>query len=53
MLKLLFVARRAWKLIPREHRRTVRRTVARNVRAHGPTLVRGVRETVRQARKAR
>jgi hypothetical protein len=52
MLKLLFVARRAWKLVPREHRRTVRRTVTRNLRAHGPTVVRSVRETVRQARRA-
>ena len=53
MLKLLFVARRAWRLIPREHRRTVRRNVTKTVRTHGPTLARSVRETVKQARKAR
>jgi hypothetical protein len=53
MLKLLFVARRAWKLIPREHRRTVRRNVTKTVRTHGPTVARNLRQTVNQTRKAR
>ena len=53
MWKLFFLARRGWKLIPREHRRRVRRTVVSNARRHGPTVARGVRTAVKQARKPR
>ena len=53
MWKLLFLARRGWKLIPREHRRRVMKTAARNARRHGPTVAKAARQAVRQARKAR
>jgi hypothetical protein len=53
MWKLLFVGRRVWKLIPKEHRRTVRRTVMKNARTHGPTVARVLRQGVRATRRAR
>jgi hypothetical protein len=53
MWKLLFLARRGWKMIPREQRRMIRRTVVSNARKHGPTMVRQVRSAAKQARSAR
>ena len=53
MWKLLFLARRGWKMIPREQRRAVRRTAVKTVRQHGPALAKQVRSAVKQARKAR
>ena len=51
MWKLLFLARRGWKLIPREHRRTIRREALKTVRQRGPAVARQVRTVVKQARK--
>ena len=53
MWKLLFLARRGWKMIPREHRRRIRRTVVTNARKHGPAVVKQVRSAADQARAAR
>ncbi len=53
MWKLLFLARRGWKMIPREHRRAARRTAVKTVRRHGPTVAKGVRTVLDQARKVR
>ena len=53
MWKLLFLGRRAWRMIPREQRRAVRRTALKTVRQHGPTVAKQVRTAVKQARKAR
>ena len=56
MWKLLFLARRGWKMIPREQRRALRRNAIRNARKHGPTVakvVRGAAKTARGAKKAR
>jgi hypothetical protein len=51
--KLLFLARRGWKLIPREQRRKLRKTAFRTARNHGPTVARQVRTAVKQAKQAR
>ena len=53
MWKLLFLGRRAWKMIPREQRRAARRTAVKTVRQHGPTVAKGVRSALKQARKVR
>ncbi len=53
MWKLLFLARRGWKLIPREQRRKLRKTAVTTARKHGPTVARGVRTAVKQARQVR
>jgi hypothetical protein len=53
MWKLLFLARRGWKMIPREQRRKIRRTVVSNARRHGPTVARQVRSAAKQARGGR
>ncbi|MBW3592426.1 MAG: hypothetical protein KY396_01900 [Actinobacteria bacterium] len=53
MWKLLFLARRGWKMIPREKRRAMRKTAAKTVRQHGPNVAKGVRGVLKQARKAR
>jgi hypothetical protein len=51
--KLLFLARRGWRMIPREQRRKLRRTAFRTARKHGPAVARQVRSAVKQARQAR
>jgi hypothetical protein len=51
--KLLFFARRGWKMIPREQRRKLRRTAFTTARKHGPTVARQVRTAVKQAKQAR
>jgi hypothetical protein len=53
MWKLLFLARRGWKMIPREKRQAVRKTAVKTVRQHGPTVAKGVRTALKQARKVR
>jgi len=56
MWKLLFLARRGYKMIPREQRRALRRNAVRHARTHGPTVakaVRGAVEQVRAIKKAR
>jgi hypothetical protein len=52
MWKLLFLARRGWKLIPREQRRALRKTAVGTARKHGPAVAKQVRSAVREARKA-
>jgi hypothetical protein len=52
MLKLLFLARRGWKLIPRRHRRAALIMASMQARRHGPTVAKAVGKTVRQARGA-
>ena len=52
MWKLLFLARRGWKLIPREQRRKALRTVRSTARKHGPSVAKAAGKAVRQ-RKAR
>jgi hypothetical protein len=51
MWKLLFLARRAYKMIPREQRRKLRRTAVTTARTHGPKIAKQVRTTVKQAKK--
>ena len=53
MWKLLFLARRGWKLIPREQRRALRRTAVRQARTRGPAVAKAVRGAVKQARGAK
>ena len=53
MWKLLFLARRGWKMIPREQRRRVRQTAVKTVRQHGPNVAKGVRGVLKQTRKIR
>jgi hypothetical protein len=53
MWKLLFLAWRGRKLVPREHRRKVYRAARVGVRKHGPTVAKTVGGAVRQARNAR
>jgi hypothetical protein len=53
MWKLLFLARRGWKMVPREQRRKIRKTALTTVRRHGPTVAKQVRTVMKQARKAR
>jgi hypothetical protein len=56
MWKLLFVARRGWKMIPREQRRALRRNAIRNARKHGPVVakvMRGAAKSARSVKKAR
>ena len=50
MWKLLFLARRGWKMVPREHRRHAWRIARSNVRTHGPTVARAAHAAVKQAR---
>ena len=50
MWKLLFLARRGWKMVPREHRRYAWRVARTQVRTHGPTVARAVHHAVTQAR---
>jgi hypothetical protein len=51
--KFLFLARRGWKMIPREQRRKLRKQAFTTARKHGPTVARQVRTAVKQARQAR
>ena len=53
MLKLIFIASRGWKLIPRHHRRAALIMAGTQARRHGPTVARAVGKTVRQARAVR
>jgi hypothetical protein len=53
MWKLLFLARRGWKMIPREHRRRVRKEALKQARKHGPTVAKAARTAVKQARQLR
>jgi len=53
MWKLLFVGRRAWKMIPREHRRRALVMASVQARRHGPTVAKAAREAIRQARSVR
>jgi hypothetical protein len=53
MWKLLFLARRGWKMIPREQRRKMRKTALKQARKHGPTVAKAARKAVKQARQAR
>jgi len=50
MWKLLFLARRGWKMVPREHRRHAWRVARRELRTHGPTVARAAHRAVKQAR---
>jgi len=50
MWKLLFLARRGWKMVPREQRRALKRNAVRQVRTHGPAVAKVVRGAVKQAR---
>ena len=51
MWKLLFMARRGWKLIPREQRRRVLRTAGSTARRHGPRVARVAGNAIKQRRK--
>jgi hypothetical protein len=53
MWKLLFLAWRGRKLIPREHRRRAWQAARGTVRTHGPRVAKGVSGAVRQARASR
>jgi hypothetical protein len=53
MWKLLFLGRRAWKMIPREQRRRVRREALKHARKHGPTVAKATRKAIKQARDVR
>ena len=53
MWKFLFLARRGWKLIPREHRRRALKTARTTVRKHGPTVAKAAGRAVRQGRRPR
>ena len=53
MWKLLFLAWRGRKLIPREHRRRAWRAAQGTVRTHGPKVAKSVGGAMRQARAAR
>jgi hypothetical protein len=53
MWKLLFLARRGWKLIPREQRRRMLRTARSTARKHGPSVAKAAGSAIRQARKPR
>ncbi|MBA2537272.1 MAG: hypothetical protein H0V20_07575 [Actinobacteria bacterium] len=53
MWKLLFLARRGWKMIPREQRRQMRKRVFTTARKHGPVIVTQARKAAKQARKTR
>ncbi len=53
MWKLLFLAWRGRKLIPREQRRRAWRAAHGTVRTHGPKVAKSVGGAVRQARAAR
>ena len=53
MWKLLFLARRGWKLIPREQRRKVVRTAGTTVRKHGPNVAKAAGKAIRQTRRPR
>ena len=50
MWKFIFLARRGYKMIPREHRRALRRNAIRHARTHGPTVAKAVQGAVKQAR---
>ncbi len=50
MWKLLFLARRGWKLIPREHRRRAVGAVRENAQKHGPSVARAAGRAIREAR---
>ncbi len=39
MFKLIFLATRAWKLVPRRHRRKVLFTAAAVTKKHGPKII--------------
>ncbi len=53
MWKLVFLAWRGRKLIPREHRARAVRAAQGGVRTHGPRVARTVGSVVREARNAR
>ena len=53
MWKLLFLGRRAWKMIPREQRRKAMKVAGTQARRHGPTVAKAARQAIRQARSAR
>ena len=53
MWKLLFLAWRGRKLIPREHRQRAWRAAHGTVRTHGPRVAKSVSGAVRQARASR
>jgi hypothetical protein len=53
MWKLLFLARRGWKMIPREQRRRALRTARTTARKHGPTVAKAAGKAFRQARQVR
>jgi hypothetical protein len=53
MWKLLFLAWRGRKLVPREHRRKAYRAARAGVRKHGPGVAKTVGGAVRQARNSR
>ena len=53
MWKLFFLARRGWKMIPREQRRRMRREAIRHARTHGPMVAKAARNVARQARQLR
>ncbi len=53
MWKLLFLAWRGRKLIPREHRRRAWQAARGTVRTHGPRVAKSVSGAVRQARDAK
>jgi hypothetical protein len=53
MWKLLFLAWRGRKLIPREHRRRAWQAARGTVRTHGPIVAKRVSGAVRQARAGR
>ena len=53
LLGLAYKLRRGWALMSASQRRRIARGAAGTGRRHGPTIVRGVRKAVKQARKAR
>jgi hypothetical protein len=50
---LAYKLRRGWARIPPKQRRQLARNAQKLAAKHGPTIAKGVRKAVRQARKAR
>ena len=49
LFKALLLARAGWKRIPKEQRRRMMKTAAKQARTHGPKVA----KAIRQVRKAR
>jgi hypothetical protein len=51
MWKLLVLAGRSWRYVPRRHRRRVMIAAAITARRHGPTVARAAGRAVRAAKR--